>query len=392
MAVEQAPLVVHIIYALGTGGLENGLVNIINRTPSQRYRHAIVCLTEAGDFARRITVSGVEVFSLHKKPGNDLGAYWRLWRLLRRLRPAIVHSRNLAALEAQVASLPLLGVKRVHGEHGRDINDLDGSNWKFIWLRRAMGLFIGRFIAVSQDLARWLRDTVGLGENRVRQIYNGVDWEKFSPAKDQLDAPDWPAHLGWPAHAQVVGAVGRLAEVKNQLALVDAFAELLARDASWSEQARLVLVGDGPLRARREQRITERGIADKVWLAGDRDDVHLLLRGFSLFALPSLAEGISNTVLEAQASGLPVLASDTGGNPELVLDGDNGLLLPISDCSAWADAMARLLSDSEERTAMGVRARERVRQHFNWQNTVASYLAVYDELLGVGRQGEVAGT
>ena len=127
--MARPPLVAHIIYALATGGLENGLVNIINRAPSDRYRHVIICLTTADDFAQRITAQDVEVIELHKRPGYDLSCYWRLRQLLRELRPDIIHSRNMAALEAQLCSLGMCSVKRVHGEHGRDVNDLDGSNW-----------------------------------------------------------------------------------------------------------------------------------------------------------------------------------------------------------------------------------------------------------------------
>jgi len=99
MARHSPPLVAHVIYALTTGGLENGLVNIINRSPAGRYRHVIICITGADEFAQRITAGGVEVIELNKREGHDLGFYWRLWRLFRKLRPDIIHSRNLAALE-----------------------------------------------------------------------------------------------------------------------------------------------------------------------------------------------------------------------------------------------------------------------------------------------------
>jgi len=174
-AAKHPPLVVHIIHSLGTGGLENGLVNIINRTPPERYRHAIVCLTESGEFAGRITAPGVEVIALHKRPGHDLGLYWRVWKTLRRLRPAIVHTRNLSTLEMQFVAALLPGVKRVHGEHGRDVFDLDGTNRKYNLLRKAARFVVQRYIAVSKDLERWLIDTVGVPAARVRQIYNGVD-------------------------------------------------------------------------------------------------------------------------------------------------------------------------------------------------------------------------
>ena len=122
------PLVAHIIYRLDTGGLENGLVNLINRIPVARYRHAIICLTGYSEFRRRIQRGDVEVYALNKPAGNSPLTLFRLWRLLKRLRPEIVHTRNLAALEAALPAA-LAGVRvRIHGEHGRDVGDLEGSH------------------------------------------------------------------------------------------------------------------------------------------------------------------------------------------------------------------------------------------------------------------------
>ena len=242
---SQPPLIAHIIYALGMGGLENGLVNIINRAAPERYRHVIICLTRAEGFESRITVPNVEVIALGMKPGHDFGVYWRLWLTLLKLRPAIVHTRNLAALEMQAIAFMLPGTKRIHGEHGRDIYDLDGLNKKYNRLRKIMRLFVQRYIAVSQDLASWLYNTVNVPSEKINQIYNGVDQEKFKPcaARPIPAVPD-----GFlPNKAFVIGTVGRLAEVKDQLTLVKAFTLLLERRPELKNQLRLLLVGDGPM-------------------------------------------------------------------------------------------------------------------------------------------------
>ena len=176
----KPPLVAHLIYSLSTGGLENGLVNIINRLPRGAYRHVIICITSADEFAARITAQDVQVIQMHKREGHDWRFYLRLRRLLRELRPDIVHSRNLAALEAQLCGLGL-GARRLHGEHGREVGDLDGSNRKYLLLRRCMRFFMHHYIAVSRDLERWLVERVGVRAARVTQIYNGVDHRRFSP-------------------------------------------------------------------------------------------------------------------------------------------------------------------------------------------------------------------
>lgn len=379
MAEREPPLVVHLIYSLGMGGMENGLVNIINRAPPGRYRHAIVCLTRSSAFAARLTAPGVEIYELDKKPGHDLGMTWRLFRLLRRLRPAVIHSRNLAAFEMQLVGLCVPGARRVHGEHGRDIYDLDGSNPRYMALRRLLRPFIHRYIAVSRDLETWLRDSVGIAADKVRQIYNGVDRDRFQPRGGER--PGLLPEGFLPADGLVIGTVGRLVEVKDQRTLVQAFADLVDGDPELRGRLRLLIVGDGPLRGALEAQAAALGIADLLWLPGDRDDVAALLTEMDLFVLPSLAEGISNTVLEAMASGLPVIATRTGGNPELVEDGVNGRLFAVGDAQALAQHLAELAADPSVRRAMGGRSRARVDAQFNWTRAVDEYLSVYDSLL-----------
>lgn len=375
------PLVAHIIYALSTGGLENGLVNIINRSPPERYRHVVICLTSADEFAQRITANDVSVIQLHKRPGYDLRCYRQLRRTLRALRPDIIHSRNMAALESQLCSVGLGHVKRVHGEHGREINDLDGSNWKYLLFRRFMRLFVHRYIAVSKDLKNWLIESVGVRPDRVNHIYNGVDHQRFAPGNvkpSSLLPASWQ-HLDG---IVVAGTVGRLTPVKDQQLLLRAVAQLRIEQPVIADRLRLLIIGDGPLLSMLTQLVEELALQDVVWLAGDREDVPALLRVMDIFALPSLGEGISNTVLEAMASGLPVIATEVGGNVELVENGYNGILFPVGDSRSLSAALVSLAKDSTERARLGANARLRVSQNFDWNRTVSAYLRVYDELSG----------
>jgi sugar transferase (PEP-CTERM/EpsH1 system associated) len=377
---KAPPLVVHVIYSLGTGGLENGLINLINRSPRDRFRHAIVCLAKTGDFATRLTVPDVPIVSLNKRPGHDLGVYWRLWRCLMTLRPQIMHTRNLAALEMHLIGVLVPGLRHVHGEHGRDIYDLDGSNPRYRRLRRWIAPLVDRFITVSRDLQHWLTETVGVTTDKVRQIYNGVDHDVFHPRG--VRRPDL-APIGFLGSAAcVIGTVGRLAEVKDQTTLINAVARLMREQPALSDAIRLIIVGDGPLRTQLEQLADEQGIASITWFAGDRSDVPDLLRMMDLFVLPSLAEGVSNTVLEAMATGLPVVATRTGGNPELVSVDVTGQLVPVADDRALADTLLELIDRPRKLLTMGQAARERVLEQFNWRRTVEAYLAVYDDVLG----------
>lgn len=382
--MNELPLIAHVVYHFGTGGMENGVVNLINHLPAGRYRHAIVSLTDHTDFRQRIRRAEVSFHDLHKRPGHDLGLYRRLAAVLRRLKPAIVHTRNLNALEAQFVAAALRVPGRVHGEHGRDVFDLAGRNWKYNLLRRAARPLIHRYIAVSRDLARWLTDTVGVNPHKLSQIYNGVDSQRFRPRAGER--PD-VAPAGFLAGAQcVIGSVGRMVAVKDYPTLVRAFIRLQAMAAE-PQGLRLVLVGDGPERAVCETLARDAGLAGQVWFAGARDDIPEVLRLMDLFVLPSLGEGISNTILEAMATSLPVLASRVGGNPELVRPGETGSLFAAGDTEGLARLLREYALDADRRAREGAAARARVEREFALERMAAAYQAVYDDILGRGLPG-----
>jgi sugar transferase (PEP-CTERM/EpsH1 system associated) len=375
---SSPPLIAHVIYRLDVGGLENGLVNIINRIPEDRYRHVIISLTDVSEFQQRITRNDVSCIAIHKRPGNDIGMLWKLWRIFRDLRPAIVHSRNLAALEAQFPAW-LAGVPcRMHGEHGRDVFDLDGTSRKYRWVRRLYQPLVHRYVPLSQELADYLSNQVGVAGSKLRLICNGVDVERFTPGEKKDREAVLPQGFA-DQDSLLIGCVGRLEAVKDQLTLVRAFNELCLQRPD-DNRLRLVLIGDGSLRDKIEQLVVQEGIQDRVWLAGTREDVPQLLSALDVFVLPSLAEGISNTILEAMACGLPVVATLVGGNGELVREGETGFLVPRADPRAMAAALINYADDAALRAAHGAAARTRVEGTFSIARMVSRYLEVYDEL------------
>jgi sugar transferase (PEP-CTERM/EpsH1 system associated) len=384
---DARPLVMHLVYSFDVGGLENGVVNLINRMPAKRFRHAVVALTHcAPAFCQRITRADVEFLSLHKPPGHGIKLYPRLYRLFRERRPAVVHTRNLAALECVVPAR-LAGVPaRVHGEHGWDVSDPQGTRRKFQWLRRAYSPFVSRYVALSGHIESYLVDRVGIASARVERICNGVDTERFFPAPDarRMALPGSPfdavGHI-------VVGTVGRLQAVKDQITLVRAFALARGQGGATAQALRLLIAGDGPLRGEVEAEIRNAGLGSVVWLAGERKDVSDVMRSLDMFVLPSRTEGISNTILEAMASGLPVLATAVGGNAELVVPGHTGALVVPADPGAMANALMCYADDAALRHRCGVAGRQRVEQGFSLDAMVARYTALYEGLLSSAVSG-----
>jgi sugar transferase (PEP-CTERM/EpsH1 system associated) len=373
------PLVAHVIQRLAMGGLENGLVNLINYMPEDRYRHIVVCLADTTDYSRRITQKNAPVIALHQRQGQDFAVHWRLLKLLLRLRPAIVHTRNLGSLEFQ-AIAAVAGVRgRVHGEHGRDMEDLDGTNPKYKFLRKTIRPFVQHYTAVSNDLARWLVDTIGIGPDRVTQIYNGVDTQKFRPRERERGQFGPEGFLA--PNSIVVGTVGRMEPVKDQITLTQAFIQLVRAGSEARKRLRLVMIGDGSLRRRAIELLRSAQVESLAWLPGERDDVAELMRSMDLFVLPSLREGISNTILEAMATGLPIVAARVGGNPELVDAGSTGDLVPHSDPVSLACAIDRYFSQPKKAIQHGTLGRRTVERRFSMESMVEGYLKTYDAVM-----------
>lgn len=361
---SRPPLIVHVLHRLDYGGLENGLVNLINGLPADLARHAVVCLAGATAFRERILRPDVTVHDLGKRPGKDPGAYLRLWSLLRQLRPQLLHTRNAGVMDCQVVAWAAGVPVRIHGCHGWDVDDLHGTSPRRRRLRQACDRFITQYVTVSRQLADWLADTDGVARSRITQIYNGVDVRRFSPAARAADS-------------FVVGTVGRLQAVKDQATLLRAVAVLLGREPALQARLRLRLAGDGPERTALGELARSLGIDQVTEFAGWQDDVPAELRRLDVFVLPSLNEGISNTLLEAMACGRPVIATDVGGNPELVVDGGTGYLVPVGDVAVLADRLARYAAEPFLAAAHGRAGRARVEREFGIPRMLDAYAGLY---------------
>lgn len=376
MAKADRVRVMHVVHSFGVGGLENVIVQLINRLPPARFEHVVLALSTVSDFRQRIVRPDVRVIALHKPPGHAVPLYPRLYRLLRELRPHVLHTCNLAALEvvplAWLARVPL----RVHAEHGWDIHDPQGCNPRYQRLRRLYRPFVSHYVAVSRDLDDYLGRAVGVPARRRSLIANGVDTDTFAPAQGAPRAvPGCPFE---PRRHWLVGTVGRLQTVKNQPLLARAFVQALHNQPAMRDAARLVIVGEGPLRAEVERVLDEAGMGDLAWLPGARDDVAELLRSLDLFVLPSQAEGTSCTLQEAMASGLPVVATAVGGTPDLVQEGVTGHLVPPDDEQALAAAIVRAFDDRGAAFRQGKAGRECALRCFAIGAMVRQYQQLFD--------------
>ena len=360
----------HVIYRFECGGLQTLLAECINRMPEQHYRHAVICLSGQTDYAKKVSRPGVKFFSLNKQPGSGWSAHLKLWKLLRQLRPAIVHTYNISTIEysftAWMARVPV----RVHAEHGRDSVEMDGNHRKYNLLRWMLIPFVDVYVAVSADLAEWLRRRVGVPEHKIAMVSNGIDTLQSAPA---------PTKFAHASGKRWIGTVGRIDRIKNHAGLLDAFGLLLAQFPAPEFDLHLAIIGDGPLLPTLRERVASERWAGRVWLPGARDDIADIMRSLSVFVLPSLSEATPVTILEAMASALPVVASNVGGVPQLVLSRQTGMLTDGFEPQSLANALAVYINDPELGARHGKAGRMRVQACYGIDTMVAAYDSLYSQ-------------
>jgi len=369
--------IVHMVYAFATGGLENGVVNIINRLPEDSYRHTIICVTDHDKaFFARIATNNTDIVDIKKPAGNGIAWLFKCWKLIRKLKPDICHSRNLSALEAQLPAFIARVPYRIHGEHGWDVNDLGGCNTKYQFLRRLFKPFIHQYVALSKEAVIYLTNKIKVKSEDIHHICNGVDIDKFMPNKNRTLLPKGFANND----SLVFGTVGRLAQVKNQTLLVSAFLTLWQQQRQLQDKLRLVIIGDGILLPKLKEMVALANAEQAVWFAGRRDNVAQLMHQLDVFVLPSLAEGISNTLLEAMASGLPYIATNVGGNADLVLpQHEHSHIVEVYDELALVKAMAQYVGSSEQLIKDSDLVRAHCQKNFSLAVMVDNYHQLYQK-------------
>jgi len=374
----QPPLIVHVIHHLHMGGMENTLVNLINHNPPGQFRHRIICVEDYDDFRQRIQGDQVEVVALHRSRIGAAALRRRLYTLFRQWRPAIVHSRNMSGLDALLPAFLARVPVRIHSEHGWDVDNLDGSKWKPALLRRLHSPLVSRYITVSNDLSQFLQTRIGVSSKRIQQIYNGVDTERFRP-RQLGEARQLPQ--GFARNDSLcVCTVGRAQAVKDQQCLVQAVHFLLTKRPELRSRLRLVILGQGPQWDALRLLVDELKLSGLSWLPGASDEVPALMRSMDLFVLPSLNEGVSNTILEALASGLPVLATAVGGNSELITAGVNGDLFAARDYKMLARQIAARADDPMLVRRQSQAARATAVTCFSLEKMLLQYYGVYSAL------------
>lgn len=365
--------ITHVVENLNRGGLERVVIDLVRTQKAMGHRCQVVCVFEPGSLAGELGESGIPVLACRKGRLNALGVLWRLRRAVRRFGTGILHTHNATAhyhAALACAGLPLAAV--VSTRHG--LGDLAPSSRRERFYRYAMR-GTDAVVAVSGVLRDRFARTDLLPEDRMLSVPNGIDVERFGIATAE-HRRSLRVALGFGADTRLIGTVGRLNWAKDQATLIRAFAQVRRHGSD----AGLVLVGGGELKAQLETLAATEGVADAIRFLGDRGDIPALLQGFDLFALSSVREGYSIALLEACAAGLPIVATDVGGNAEIVRDGVNGRIVPVSDASAIAAAAMELLGDPVRSQTMGTAGRTWALEHGSLASMARRYETIYRDM------------
>jgi glycosyltransferase involved in cell wall biosynthesis len=359
--------ILQLITELDVGGAEKSLARLLAHLDRDRFVVNVACLYGgSGPVANEIRALGIPVLDLGMSAKWRWDAFWRLYNLLCRERPTILHTwmfhSNIAGRVAgRLAGVPII----ISGERTMGME----SRWRY-WLIRLTDPLTDCVVCVSPQVANFIAQQVGIPRYKISVIPNGIELWRFKSMPSQGQAR---LELGLPCNQMLLGSVARLDPVKRLDVLFQALVSM--------PDIHAVLVGGGSQSAELRALTDRLGLAGRIRFAGQQQNVVPWLAAMDVFVLSSDREGMSNALLEAMAAGLPVVATAVGGNPDVVEDGVTGFLVPPRDPVAMAEALSTLMHDPQLRLRMGLSGRKRVLQHFDAEQVAQQTQTLYERLL-----------
>lgn len=368
--------ILYLITDLDRGGAEKNLFNLVLNLPREEFLPCVVSLSGEGFYGRKLREEGVRVYALRMNPVNSLLSFGNFMQILREFSPHILHTFLFHAnLVGRIAGR-LCGVPVI-------ISSVRVMEREKIWhlvLERITREMIDAEIEVCQALREFREKTVGIKENKIEVIYNGleeINWESILPLPREK--------LGIPSSSYLLGTVARLTLQKGIPYLILAMKKVTKEIPS----TYLLIAGKGEKERELQEMAKRCNLEKNIKFLGFQENPLSFLRSLDLFILPSLWEGLPNSLLEAQALGIPAVVTAVGGNPEIIRNGETGLVVPPGDVDSLAEAIISLGKQASRRKEMGEKAKK-VREIFPLQKMVEEHIRVYRKLLRgkILRRGE----
>lgn len=360
--------VLHVTHNMAVGGAEVVVTQLIKSMADGRYRSQIVCLDGVvGELGQSLIDSGTRVHCLTRKPGFDLSLVFQLRKLVQNEQIDILHCHQYTPFSYGVLSAAFTGINVVFTEHGRLYPDT--WSWKRRIVNQILQIRANTIVAISEATRDALVKYEWFQRSRIKLVYNGISSLSESPVNSSIGDD-----LGITSADLVIGTVSRLDSIKNQSLMIAAYARLQPE----YPHVKLLLVGDGPERAKLEQQIDALGIKDHVIISGFVRDVVSYLSLIDIFLLTSFSEGTSMALLEAMSLAKPIIATEVGGNVELLNHNETALLVESDDEEGLVMGLRSMLEDSQLRTRLGLGAKAEFIEKFNVSQMTRRYEKLYE--------------
>jgi sugar transferase (PEP-CTERM/EpsH1 system associated) len=359
--------VVQITHSLAMGGLQQVLYNLCRHIDRSMFDVSVIALKESGLFAEKLADINIEVFVIPQVKKPDYFTFVKLARILREMKTDIIHTHNTQPfIDGTLAAL-LSGVKTIiHTDHSRTFPDKK----RYMIAERIMSFFTHKIIGVSDSVTYNLIHYEKIPHDKMLTIHNGINAADYDIDIEKLKKR---REIGLDNNSPVIGISSRLCYIKGITYLLKAMCDV----CKGYNNVSLVIIGDGPQKKELEQQAVSLGIKRNVYFLGETDKIQPLLKIFDIFVLPSLSEGMPVCLLEAMASGCPIVATNVGGIPEMIENGKNGILVRPADSNALSKAILYLLENEPVRKSLAIEGKRVVREHFSALKMTRMYEQLY---------------
>lgn len=360
--------ILHVTFNMGIGGTEQVIRQIIENSDAEKFSHEILCIDgQVGSLGRELEANGVHVECTQRQAGTDFKLLWFMRRLIKQRKINVMHCHQYTPYFYGVLSALFAGVRVVFTEHGRFYPDRHNIKRRFINPLLALGTDC--ITAISRSTADALAEYEYMPHDKIQLIYNGIK------AIDIAGKPrdDLLRELGLSPDYRYIGTISRLEPIKNQTMMIKAFCIVKKH----IPDLKLVLIGDGAKMNDLKHQAKLAGLDGDVIFTGYLDAPQRFIDLFDIFLLSSFSEGASMTLLEAMSLSKPCVVTDVGGNPEIVIDRQTGVVVPSDDVEMFSTSIQHLLKDDSLRTAYGKSGKERFTENFTASLMINKYQSIY---------------
>ena len=371
MSADNSPKILHVVISMVVGGAERLVYDMVRYPAFADNPPVICCMDSLGDLGEKLREEGYRVYCKGRKPGLDFSMILWLRDIIRKENADVVHAHQYSPLFYAVPAAFLAGRKRVvYTEHGRFYPDI--KSWKRQMFNPLLALGVDHLVSISDATAKAMASNDNLPARRIKIIHNGIDASQMNTTFDRAAKR---RELGLSESCRILGTAARLNSIKNIQMMIRGLRRILETVPDTC----LVIAGEGDEEVVLKALAHDLGIADHVIFIGLRFDLPEIYPLFDAFLLTSFSEGISITLLEAMACGVPAVVTDVGGNREVVVEGETGWLVPVDDDRRLAERVCGILQDAELAARMGRVARQRVEEAFSVQVMMTAYRQLYNK-------------